>query len=316
MDYKRIVGEAWVFTQENKKLLIWLGAIPSFLGTAVGICYIIYQYYAFLSSPLFENWNQGFLYIVFNFLLSFLRSNQFLILPLIIAAVIGAVMYFLLPVFCEGALIQLIARKRTGQKVRIREGVSFGLRSFLPLFEYKTLFSTLSMWSVLTLSAVALRNIGLEILSFAIPVWIVCALVAILVGLFFAYSEFFIVVDGSSMFPAIAKSVNLVIDHLEETILLSILMLIIGLRILVQIFFVFLIPVVALSILYWLTSFNMPNLAWILASLAGLAGLVLAAYLNGTIHVFAMTVWTFTFLELTTQEKLTARGEVVEKVEG
>ncbi|MGL5830756.1 MAG: hypothetical protein ACRCZE_01260 [Candidatus Altimarinota bacterium] len=315
MDYKQIVGEAWGFTQENKKMLIWLGAIPSFLGTAVGIFYIIYQYYAFLSSPLFENWNQGFLYVILGFAINFLRENQFLILPLIIAAVIGAVMYFLLPVFCEGALIQLIARKRTGQKVRLREGFSFGLRSFLPLFEYKTLFSTLSMWSILTFSAMALRNVGLEILSFAIPVWIVCGLVAIVVALFFAYSEFFIVVDGSSMFPAIAKSVNLVIDHLEETILLNILMLIIGLRILIQIFFVFLIPVVVLSILYWFTSFNMPNLAWILASIAGLAGLVLAAYLNGTIHVFAMSVWTFTFLELTSKEKLSARGEVIEKQE-
>jgi hypothetical protein len=80
------------------------------------------------------------------------------------------------------------------------------------------------------------------------------------------------------------------------------------LRIILQIVFVLLIPIVVTAVIYGIASAALPTLALIVGGLIGLILLYIASYLSGTIHVFASTVWTFTFLELTGQEYTNARG--------
>jgi hypothetical protein len=103
-----------------------------------------------------------------------------------------------------------------------------------------------------------------------------------------------------------------VVKHLEETILVTILMLLIGVRIIIQLLFVLLIPAAAFGVLYLFMAANLPQLAVFLASTVAVVGLIFAAYLNAMIHVFAVSVWTFTFLKLTS-EKLPSARDVVHK---
>lgn len=312
MNYKEIVAEAWRFTQENKRLTIWFGAIPSFFTTVYGIGYIIYQYYAFLSSKLFQSWPRSFLTIVATTVWDFLVQNRGLIIPLIIAVLVAVVLYFLVPVVCQGGLIQLIARRKNGQQVRARQGINFGFMALLPLLEYRLFISTLSVVSIFSIMATAVRNLGFVSLNVLVPTFIFVLIAALIMAICFTYTEFYIVIDDEKVLTAISKSIKLVVENLEETVLLSILMLIIGVRIIFQILMVLLIPAVALGVVYLLTAANLPTLGLIVGGLLGFFGLIVASYLNGIIHVFSMTVWTFTFLKLTTQTKTSARG--IEKI--
>ncbi len=309
MNYKQIVAEAWQFTQENKKLVMWYGAFPAFFGTVVGIVYLVYQYYAFLSSRLFENWNKSFTYLIFSTGLDFLQTHRGIVVPLIIVAVVMVICYFLVPVICQGGLIQLIARRRNGQDIPARKGFSFGLMYFLPLFEYTLFFQIVGGTSIYTVLATSLRNFGWKVLPLVTPVFILASLAVFVIAIFLTYSEFYIVIDEEKVFTSITKSFNLVVRNLEETVLLSILMLIIGIRIVIQLLFVMLIPVVVIAVIYLMTLANLPYVGIYLGGGLGVVGLMLASYLNGIIHVFAVAVWTFTFLKLTSEVKPHARDK-------
>jgi len=313
MNYKEIVAEAWEFTQENKSIAIWYGAVPAFFSTSIGIGYIIYQYYAFLSSVLFQHWTHSFLSLVFINSLSFLQANRGFITPLLIVLVIGLIGYFFVPVVSQGALIQLIARKHNGQNIKIRQGISYGLMSFLQLFEYSLFIKTFSVGSVFSIFATTIRSLGLQVLGLLAPVFILVIGIGLIMAVFFIYSEFFIVIDGDGVFTSITKSVNLVFRHMEETVLLSILMLIIGVRIILQLIFIMLIPGVAFGIFYLFTLANLPGLAIIIGGAFGVIGLLMASYLNGLIHTFEVTVWTMSFLKLTSTESVNARGVLPKK---
>lgn len=315
MNYREIVAEAWQFTQENKRLAIWYGAIPAFFTTLVGIGYIVYQYYAFLSSRLFQNWNRSFLTVVFSTVMDFLQSHRGVILPLIIALIVMVLAYFFIPVICQGALIQLIARRKNGQLVSGKKGVRYGMMAFLPLFEYRLFVQTFSIFSIFSILATSLRNLGWGILGTIVPILIFVLIAALAIAIFLTYTEFYIVIDGDGVFTSIAKSFNLVVKHLEETILLTILMLIIGLRIIIQVLFVMVIPAVVIGVIYLLAAANLPNLGLVIGSILGVIGLLVAAYLNGIIHTFAVAVWTFTFLKLTSEVEAHARDKGEEQAD-
>lgn len=304
---RKIIQEAWEFTQKNRKTLIWYAFVPSLLGTVVGILYLIYQYFAFRSSRLFENWEYSFTSLLIQEVLKIIRDNFSSTIPFLIVAIIIGILYLLLPSFCEGALIQLIARKRNQQDTRPQDGIGYGFLSFLPLFEYSWLVRTFSIVSMITWSGFIARNLGLEVLQTLLPVLIIFTIVGIILSLFFTYTEFFIVIDNAKVMESITKSCTLVVTHLEKTLLLSILMLIISVRIILQILVVLLIPLIIIGVVYLVASATLSGFALIIGAILGLILLYLAAYLNGVIHIFAATVWTFTFLELTQNEPIHPR---------
>lgn len=294
-------------TQSNKKLIMLYALIPAFLSTFVGMFYLVYQYYAFLSSPLFENWDRSFFYYIIVNVLTVLKDHFSSLWPLLIVAIILTIFYFLVPSFCEGAIIQMVARRRNKQEVRTGDGFRYGILSFLPIFEYSLIAKSFSIVSIITWSAFVLRNLGWGWFNGLLPFFVIFAVVCVILTLLFTYSEFFIVIDDRPVMEAISKSTVLVITHLEETILLSILMLIIGIRIIIQLLFVLLIPLVMLFLVYIFASTAFPAIGIVSAGVIGLVLLYLASYLSGIIHVFAASVWTFTFLDLTNLEDVSAR---------
>lgn len=304
---RKIIGEAWEFTQNNRKLIIWYAFIPAVLTTLAGILYLLYQYYAFLTSPTLGGAQESVVFIVIRGVYEMVRDNLAGTVPLLIAAGIVGLLYIVVPSLCEGAIIQLIARKRNSQSVRTRDGIRYGILSFLPLFEYSWLVRTFSIVGVSAWAAFITRNLGWSALETFSPILILYAIVGVILTLLFTYTEFFIVIDDRRVIESIAKSSVLVMTHLQETILLSLLMLIISIRILVQIVFVLLIPAVMLAIVYFFASTTVPLVAIWVAIGVGLLLLYIAAYLSATIHVFAASVWTFTFLELTSEEDVSAR---------
>ncbi|MFA6917645.1 MAG: hypothetical protein WC285_02285 [Candidatus Gracilibacteria bacterium] len=310
MDYKKIIAESWVYTQKNKKLIFWFGFLPSIMTTIVGACYIAYQIFAFKTSWLFDNSKESSLFQVVNFIWEFIKSHVSWTIPLIILAVIFFIIYMIFPTIAKASAIQMIARNRNNQKAGVGTGLRYGIMSFLPLFEYHLLIKTFAFFSILIEMSFVVRNLGPAIFQFLLPVFIIFIFISFLLTLLFTFTDFFIVVDDKRVFDSMKGSGKLVITHWQSTFLVTILMIIIGVRIVIQAFIVLAIPGIIILISGYIAAIALQITGLIVAFVIGGIALIAASYLNGIVDIFSYSVWTFTFLELTSEKELSARESV------
>lgn len=310
MKYKETIYNAWQFTQNNKKLIIWYGFLPALLTTLVGILYVTYQVFAFQTSPLFNYQGSSFALVLIRTIYSFVIENVSISVPLIVVVVILGIIYLIVPTILQAATIDIIARRKHNQETTLVQGFNHGLLRFLPLFEYELIMRTFSIITLSTEAAFVLRNFGVDALNALLPVLILVVLVGLILHLFFTFTEYYIVIDEEGVINAIIKSCTLVITNLQHTFMLVILMLIIGIRIIIQIALVILIPAVVIAGFAFFASISLPQYAIIIIAAVSCLVLIFAAYLAAVVHIFATSVWTFTFLEFTESENLTARHKI------
>ena len=242
MNYKRIIAESWSYTQRNKRLIFWFGFLPAILTTTVGVGYIAYQIFAFKTSWMFDDAKESSLFQVVNFIWEFVKSHVSWTLPLVIIAIIFFIFYILFPTIAKASSIQMIARNRNGQQAGVGTGLRHGIMSFLPLFEYHLLIKTFAFFSILIEMSFVIRNLGLTIFNFLLPAFIVFIFISLLLTLLFTYTDFFIVIDDKRVFESMKASGKLVITHWQSTFLVTILMVIIGVRIIIQALVVLAVP--------------------------------------------------------------------------
>lgn len=304
MNYKKIIAEAWHLTQERKDLFWWFAFIPALLSSVVSIVYLAYQFVAFSSSDLFKD-REGSGDIMDTIMTvgkNLLSEQTGLAVFLVVIAAIVGLAYLMLPVFTQGALIQLIAKMRAGQKVNMLEGVSFGFTRFLQLFEYHLAVKTFSFVSILTYAALVLRMLGVDAFMFFIWILLMFAFIGLMLGVLFTYSEYFIVIDRKGVFKSMLASSGLVIRHWHHTLFMFILMVIISIRIIVNLLIAMIIPILVIAPVFLFASLALAKIGVFIGGLIGLIALYFGAYFLGIFEVFATAVWTFTFLELTSQD--------------
>ena len=314
MDYKKVIVDSWRETQKNKSLILWFGFLPALFTTTVGVGYIVYQFFSFKQSYLFDDEEQSFLHDVVTFIWDFIKSHVSLTLPLIIFAAVFVILYFIIPTIAKASAIQSIARKKNGQKFGVGTGLRHGIMSFLPLFEYHLLIKTFAFFSVLIEMAFVLRNLGPGIFKMFLPVFIIFLIISFILTLLFTYTDFFIVIDDRGVFNSMKRSGKLVFMNWKHTILITILMIIIGIRVVIQAIFVFLIPALIVLITGYITTIALPATGVIIGGIIGLIVLIIAAYLNGIVDIFSYTVWTYTFLELSSEKEVSAREVLVDDI--
>lgn len=307
MSYKHIIQEAWLYTQQNKKLIYWYGFFPSIFTTAVGVMYLAYQFFAFKKSELFDHASKSFLSDVVSFIFNYLSMHADQRVPLIITAIVLGIIYLLLPTLTQAAAIQIIARHRNGQDVGVADGVKYGLMSYLPLFEYHTFIKTFGLFSILFEAAFVLRNLGMEIFQALLPIFIIFMVIGFILTLLFTYADLYIIIDGEGVMSAVVKSAKIVILHWQKTFLISALMMIIGARIILQIILLILVPGAVLIATAYFATVSLAQIGIIVGIVLSLVALFFAAYLGGVVDVFSYAVWTYTFLELTNEKEVTAR---------
>lgn len=313
MNYRQIIGEAWLFTQENKRMIVWYAFIPSFLTTSFAVLYILYQFYALKSSAVFENWSESFTVVALKAIFDAARTNLTDVIPtvaVIVIFVILALMYFFLPPLTEGSMLQLIARKKNGQPVRIRDGLRYGFFSFLPLFSYSLVARTFSLFSLIGEILFVLRNLGPELLITLSPLMVLLFIVCIVFTLLFVFTENYIVIDNFGIKESMAKSASLVIKHWDTALMVSVVMLIIALRILLQILFVLAVPIALMLAIYFFAASTISAFNLFIGIGAGIIALFFASYLGAIVHVFTSSVWVFTFLKLTSEPEVSPRDTV------
>ena len=315
MNYKQIIAESWGYTQKNKSLITWFGFLPALLTTSVGVGYIAYQIFAFKTSWMFDNAEHSSLTQVVTLIWDFIKTHVSWTVPLVVIAIIFAIFYFLFPTVAKASAIQMIARNRNGQKAGAGTGLRHGIMSFLPLFEYHLLIKTFSFFAILIEMSFVVRNLGSTIFYFLLPAFIVYIFISLLLTLLFTYADFFIVVDDKGVFESMKESGKLVINHWQSTFLITILMLIIGVRIIIQAFVVLVIPGIIILVSGYIATVTLPVTGIIVGLTIGGIGLIVAAYLNGIVDIFSYSVWTFTFLQLTSEKELSARDPEVRETD-
>lgn len=307
MNYRQIIAESWKYTQSNKKLIIWFGFVSCLLTTTVGVGYIAYQFFALKNSYLFNKEDHSFLSQVVTSIMDFAKVHFSWTIPLIVFAVIFAILYFLYPTLAKAAAIQTIARNKNGQKAGVGTGLRYGMMSFLPLLEYHILIKTFGFFSILIEMSFVLRNLGPVLFQILLPLFVILIILGFVLTLLFTYTDFYIVIDHEPVFSAMKKSAKQVVMHWKHTFLITILMILIGVRIVIQVVIVFLIPSLIVLITGYLATVTLPVTGVIVGGLVGMLALILAAYLNGIVEIFSYTVWTFTFLEITQEKEVSAR---------
>ena len=304
MNSRHIIADAWHFTRENPKLMWWFAFFPCLLTTLIEIFYLLYQFFAFKHSELFHYDGKSFLAEVIGTSFDFLNVHGDLWVPAIITVSIVLTLYALLPTLCQGALIQTIAKKKQGEELGIPQGISLGMLAFLPLLEYHLLIKTFSIISLITEAAFVLRNLGPGALTTLLPVFIAVMMIGFVLMLLFTYSEFFIILGKKSPLSAMGQSAKLVVISWQHTFLIAILMLIIGLRVIINIVAVMLVPALLFFSAGFLATISFQSLGLIIGAMVSVIGLFVASYFTGVLNVFSNTVWTLTYLELM-NEKLT-----------
>lgn len=315
MNYKKVIADSWAYTQQNKKLIRWFGFAPALFTTTYGVGYIAYQFFSFKESYIFNAEDHSFFSDVIGFIWTFMAQHLSWTAPIIVIAVIFGLIFILFPTLAKASAIQMIARNRNGQKASVGTGLKFGIMSYLKLFEYHLLIKTFAFFSILGEMSFVIRNIGPSAFAFLLPVFLVFIVISFLLTLLFTYSDFFIVIDDVGIFESMKKSGKLVITHWKHTFLITILMILIGVRIVIQAIMVFLIPALIILISGYIATITLPLTGLIIGGSVGLIALVVAAYLNGIVDIFAYSVWTFTFLDLTAQEEVSAREVFADEIE-
>ncbi len=300
--YRAIIRDAWTVTQENKRLIWWYGFLPALLTTLVSIGYLSYQAAAIYTSPLFrdvETNHRELWRILLEKALAFYKADPSFMVVLIVLTAIGAVAYLMLPVFTQGAVIQLLARYRNGHSISIREGISFGLRRFLQLFEYHLAIKTFSLVSLFTNAIFIVRSLGPEAIHVFVWLFLLIGIVGLVFTLLFTYSEYYICIDNHGMLQGMLSSCALVIKQWHHTFFMLLLMGIISIRILFNIFVALLIPALVIAPALFFAGITLTHIGIFVGAILGMVALYFTSYFIGIFDVFSTAVWTFTFLELT-----------------
>ncbi len=304
MKYRAIIREAWMQTQENKNLIWWFAFVPSLLSILVGIVYFGYQALSLWNSPYIRSGASGHFFgdLIGKIVALFETQPGLMVFGIVLVAIV-LLAYLFLPVFTQGALIQMVAHIRAGEKVSVAQGVGYGFTRFLQLFEYHLFIKTFSFVSILTEVTFAFRVLGPE--PFQIFGWIFALVfvVGLLLTLLVTYSEYYIVIDKVGMFSSVIKSSGLVIRQWHHTLFMLLLMSIIIIRIALNVLVTLLVPALVLAPVFLFTSLTLVKIGAVIGALVGLVVLYFASYFLGVFHVFVTTVWTFTFLDLTHEEK-------------
>lgn len=311
MKYRAIIRDAWVLTQENKNLIWYFALLPALLSTVVTIIYLTYQFFSFWNSPYFRESSGESPHIIrtlFEELMGLFTWSPGLGVFLLVVFVILILAYLMLPVFTEGAIIQLTAKLRGNQPINMLEGVGFGLNRFLQLFEYHLLIKTFSLVGVLTEATFVLRNLGPEAFGFFGWIFVLILIITLILGLMFTYSEYYIVIDNKGVFASMMSSSGLVVRQWQHTLFMLFLMALISVRVIINLLVALVIPILILAPIALFASFTLTKLGIFFGILLGLIALFFTSYFIGIFNVFANAVWTFTFLELSSQGDLDLRA--------
>lgn len=297
MEYKAIVKEAWELTQNNKQM-IRLGFISALISTIVGIVYLVYQITSFKHSSLFGG---SIDYVeTFNNLIAIIKTHTALSITSVAFGIIIFVAYLFVPLIINGALIDLIAKYKTGRP--IKGGMAKGIMRLFEMIKIHALLSPFGLFSILTEVSFVLRLSGIQVMYVILPFFILFYLIGFVLVIIFSFADQYIILNEDSFTQSMGNSTRLVLIHFKETIFLILIMFLISIRIFINVLLILFIPLAIVSLTGYLASVTLAMIGTYIAIGIGIVLLFLASYFIGTLTVFSTAVWTLSFLKMREEE--------------
>ncbi|MCX6807767.1 MAG: hypothetical protein NTZ80_03160 [Patescibacteria group bacterium] len=305
MNYKSIIAEAYQLTSEHPNLH-WFGFWPAILDILAGGAVLFYQIFATLNHILNPKKS---IFKVFEPLFDFAKQHLTLTAWLAVIAGLVLLLRFIVPVICNASLIQMIAGIRRGKVISGGRSIAKSFLMFIPLFELSIIIGFFSLHTILIELAFTYRNLPPDVFELILIPMIFFGLFTVLAAFFIVYAEFFLILEGKSVNKSIGSSLRMVMQNFRHTIILGLLMLTIGIRILISVILIGVVP----AAIGWLSMkffANLPiNTAITLAGVVGLIILYFSGRLLGAVNVLITGGWTITFLELKANEKMEEKEE-------
>lgn len=296
MHSRDIVRKAWQITQVHLKKLIWYGSIPAFFTVIVSSIYSLYQYNAFRHSELFAPGEKSDLKPMLQMIWTWISSHPWGTVLFVIVALLFLLGYVILPPIFNGTLIAAVMRIHDFKP--IDGSLETGLRKFFPLFEFGLLTGSFGVLTLFTEGSFILRWWGVNVFLVALPMLIFISIIGLIITFLFTYAQYYIVLQDSSLIGSIKESVILVLSNFRKTILIFLLMLLIGVRVVLNVVLVLLIPMGMVALGSFFSHIFSSIIILSLLGAVALALLLVSSYLFGLFHIFSTAVWVLTFAVL------------------
>ncbi|MBM3231491.1 hypothetical protein FJZ28_04160, partial [Candidatus Peregrinibacteria bacterium] len=252
-----------------------------------------------------------YLYVIKGETISFFAMEEFLLefMPapaawtIIITIFVMIAIELVFPHFAQGAIIGLAAKSHLKQEVK--GGLVLALYNFLPIFIVHEVLILSGLSTIVTVISLMIRygpegTLLLLPIGMVIFLWVFSNIIKFLAS----FAEEGIVIHKLGPFESVGKSIKLIISHLGHVFFLFILLFVISLRILINILMIVLIPGIVLGVGLLLTQVLSPALSYSIGCVIGLALVAAASYFFAYLMVFKQTVWTITYLELSSLKDL------------
>ncbi len=297
MTPREIIANAWQITIREAPLRRW-GFAQTLLETLLEAKLVFYQIY-FIYTYMKEGEGAGFFDIE---AILYKQLPLWLFLTIVITFVLMVIIEIFLPKMCLGAVIGLAAKSY--RKEEIRGGLVLALYNFWPIFAIQEFFLFSSIVTTVTTISLALRY-GTEGLRFAAIGFILFFFLFSNILKFFAsFAEEAIVIRKVGLFRAMGQSFKLIVSYLSHVMFLLILLLMISLRIAMNAVIILLVPGIAIGLGLLLPIFLPSALSYTIATVVTVITIIFVSYFLTYLHVFKQTVWTITYLELSTKKDL------------
>lgn len=296
MQPRDIIARAWAITKKEKILRKW-GFAGAFVRTLLNAKLILFQVWLAYSYFILKN-PIGF-FTLEKTLIE--KLPLWLSLSIIIFFLILLIIEWLFPHMAKGAMIGLAAKSY--RKEEVKGGLVLAIYNFFPLFAVHEVLVFSSITTAITCGSLALRyggGAGPVAVVIIATLW----LFSNILEFFWIFAEEAIVIRKIGIRESVHQSFKIVISYLGHVVFLLLLLFVIALRILANLLMVILIPGVVLGLGFLLASYLPPVLGYSIATGLGLVIIVFASYFFAYLEVFRQTVWTITYMELSTLKEL------------
>lgn len=294
-----IIAEAWHITITERQLRMW-GFLRTFFVLLLDLKLFGYQMY-FLYSHI-SGHEVG---LLDDWILLYEHAPMWLFVTVLVLFFLLLFIELFLPSLCDGAIIGLAAKARNKEKME--GGFILGLYNYFPILTLHEVFVFSGVSIFITASSLILRyteGLKFPLLIIAVILWIISSILRF----FASFSEEGVVINKLGVFEAAGRSIKLTVSYLGHVVFLFLLMVVIGIRVIINAVVIVLLPSILFSLGTVLTWFLAPGIAWGIIAVIGLIMVFVLAYGLTYLNVFRQTVWTIMYMEMNKQKDLDAIG--------
>ncbi len=296
---REIIAEAWRITTTERTLRAW-GFFRTIFALLLDLkllgyqLYFIYAYIAGHEVGLLDDW-----IILYDLV------PMWAFVTILVAFILLLIVELFVPSLGDGAIIGLAAKAY--KKEKVEGGFILGLYNYFPILTLHEIFAFSGISIFITACSLILRYTeGLRwgLLVIATLLWIISSILRF----FASFSEEGVVIQKLGVFEAAGRSIKLTVSYLSHVVFLALLMMVIGLRVVMNVVVIIVLPAVLFGLGTLLTLFLAPAIAWTIIGIVGVVLVFCLAYGLTYLNVFKQTVWTIMFIEMNKQRDLDAIG--------